>query len=52
MKTGNGGGVSAIDDYLPQNGNRGYRVSRYELELMYKVAANRLAATLYISSSS
>ncbi|WP_280316137.1 hypothetical protein, partial [Nocardia abscessus] len=25
-----------IDDYLPQNGNRGYRVSRYELELSYR----------------
>ncbi|RJO77907.1 M1 family peptidase [Nocardia panacis] len=32
-----------IDDYLPQNGNRGYRVSRYELDLVYKVTANRLA---------
>ncbi|RMI33035.1 M1 family peptidase [Nocardia stercoris] len=32
-----------IDDYLPQNGNRGYRVSRYELELEYKVSSNRLA---------
>ncbi|MGO4614400.1 M1 family metallopeptidase [Nocardia sp. 2YAB30] len=31
-----------IDEYLPQNGNRGYRVSRYELELVYKVSSNRL----------
>ncbi|WP_280365454.1 M1 family metallopeptidase [Nocardia wallacei] len=32
-----------IDEYLPQNGNRGYRVSRYELELVYKVSSNRLS---------
>ncbi|MFD3746775.1 M1 family metallopeptidase [Nocardia sp. NPDC058633] len=32
-----------IDHYLPQNGNRGYRASRYELELSYKPASNRLA---------
>ncbi|MEU4341140.1 M1 family metallopeptidase [Nocardia sp. NPDC023852] len=31
-----------VDEYLPQNGNRGYRVSRYELELAYKVPSNRL----------
>ena len=27
-----------IDPYLPDNGNFGYRVSRYELDLEYKVA--------------
>ncbi|WP_278260581.1 M1 family metallopeptidase [Nocardia sp. AG03] len=32
-----------IDPYLPQNGNRGYRVSRYELDLSYRPASNRLA---------
>nr|WP_245687699.1 M1 family metallopeptidase [Rhodococcus phenolicus] len=32
-----------LDPYLPTSGNRGYRVSRYELELTYKVASNRLA---------
>ncbi|MFC4124304.1 M1 family metallopeptidase [Nocardia rhizosphaerae] len=37
-----------IDDYLPQNGNRGYRVSRYELELGYKPASNRLAGRAVI----
>ena len=31
-----------IDPYLPADGNFGYRVSRYELELEYKVAINRL----------
>ncbi|NEW47005.1 M1 family metallopeptidase [Nocardia cyriacigeorgica] len=39
-----------IDEYLPQNGNRGYRVSRYELELTYKVAANRLAGRAEITA--
>ncbi|MGY1898942.1 M1 family metallopeptidase [Nocardia gipuzkoensis] len=39
-----------IDDYLPQNGNRGYRVSRYELELSYRVAANRLAGRAVITA--
>ncbi|MFF0541755.1 M1 family metallopeptidase [Nocardia thailandica] len=37
-----------IDSYLPQNGNRGYRVSRYELELGYRVASNRLAGRAVI----
>ncbi|MFI6868944.1 M1 family metallopeptidase [Nocardia sp. NPDC050406] len=39
-----------IDEYLPQNGNRGYRVSRYELELVYKVASNRLAGRAEITA--
>ena len=39
-----------IDPYLPQNGNRGYRVSRYELELQYKVASNRLAGKATITA--
>ncbi|HLS79198.1 MAG TPA: M1 family metallopeptidase [Nocardia sp.] len=39
-----------IDDYLPRNGNRGYRVSRYELELTYKVASNRLAGRADITA--
>ncbi|WP_405138074.1 M1 family metallopeptidase [Nocardia sp. NBC_01388] len=42
----------AIDDYLPQNGNRGYRVSRYDLELVYKVASNRLAGRAEITAVS
>lgn len=32
-----------IDPYLPNSGNFGYRVSRYELELDYKVSSNRLS---------
>ncbi|MBF6329501.1 M1 family metallopeptidase [Nocardia transvalensis] len=39
-----------IDEYLPQNGNRGYRVSRYELDLEYKVASNRLAGRASITA--
>ncbi|WP_068055339.1 M1 family metallopeptidase [Nocardia xishanensis] len=39
-----------IDDYLPQNGNRGYRVSRYELDLAYKVASNRLTGRAEITA--
>lgn len=33
------------DPYLPGQGNHGYRVSRYELDLTYKVAANHLSGT-------
>ncbi|KAA0024425.1 M1 family metallopeptidase [Antrihabitans cavernicola] len=39
-----------IDPYLPQNGNRGYRVSRYDLELQYKVDSNRLTAKATITA--
>lgn len=40
-----------IDPYLPANGNFGYRVSRYELDLEYKVHINRLAGTATITAS-
>jgi hypothetical protein len=39
-----------IDPYLPRNGNFGYRVSRYELDLEYKVAINRLSGTATITA--
>ncbi|OBK20622.1 peptidase M1 [Mycobacterium asiaticum] len=39
-----------IDPYLPQNGNFGYAVSRYELDLEYKVAINRLSGTATITA--
>ncbi|MET0896968.1 MAG: M1 family metallopeptidase [Mycobacterium sp.] len=39
-----------IDPYLPGNGNFGYRVSRYELELEYKVAINRLTGSASITA--
>nr|WP_221217686.1 MULTISPECIES: M1 family metallopeptidase [unclassified Mycolicibacterium] len=36
---------------MPTNGNFGYRVSRYELELEYKVAINRLTGTATITAA-
>lgn len=39
-----------IDPYLPGVGNFGYRVSRYELDLEYKVAINRLAGSATITA--
>jgi aminopeptidase N len=35
----------AVDPYLPDSGNHGYAVSRYELDLDYSVASNRLSGT-------
>jgi aminopeptidase N len=42
--------VPVIDPYLPHAGNFGYRVSRYELDLEYKVAINRLAGAATITA--
>ena len=39
-----------IDPYLPGTGNFGYRVSRYELDLEYKVAINRLTGAATITA--
>ncbi|MEO6793753.1 MAG: M1 family metallopeptidase [Mycobacterium sp.] len=39
-----------VDSYLPHSGNTGYRVSRYELDLEYKVASNRLSGTATITA--
>ncbi|CAM4365821.1 Aminopeptidase N [Mycobacterium basiliense] len=39
-----------VDPYLPQIGNFGYQVSRYELDLEYKVAINRLSGTATITA--
>jgi aminopeptidase N len=39
-----------IDPYLPNNGNLGYRVSRYELDLDYKVSINRLSGSATITA--
>lgn len=39
-----------IDDYLPENGNHGYRVSRYELDLDYRVESNRLTGKAKITA--
>ena len=42
--------TAVIDEYLPKNGNSGYRVTRYELDLEYKVAINRLAGSATITA--
>ncbi|MGV0626079.1 M1 family metallopeptidase [Mycolicibacter minnesotensis] len=39
-----------LDPYLPGSGNTGYRVSRYELDLEYKVSNNRLSGTATITA--
>lgn len=39
-----------VDPYLPGSGNSGYRVSRYELDLEYKVHSNRLSGTATITA--
>jgi aminopeptidase N len=39
-----------IDPYLPATGNFGYRVSRYDLDLEYKVAINRLTGSATITA--
>ena len=39
-----------VDEYLPKNGDPGYRVSRYELDLEYKVAINRLSGSATITA--
>ena len=47
---GQEGVAPVIDPYLPATGNFGYRVSRYELDLEYKVAINRLAGAATITA--
>src|SRR5208282_2309496 len=41
---------AVLDDYLPKNGNPGYQVSRYELDLEYKVSINRLSGWATITA--
>lgn len=47
-----GAPLDGLDPYLPHNGNLGYRISRYDLELEYKVAANRLTGTATLTATS
>ena len=49
-KASNRAEPTVIDPYLPNNGNFGYRVSRYELDLEYKVAINRLSGSATITA--
>lgn len=41
-----------LDPYIPGTGNLGYRVSRYDLALDYRVSANRLKGTATITATS
>jgi aminopeptidase N len=43
-------GPPVIDPYIPHAGNFGYRVSRYDLQLEYKVAINRLNGSATITA--
>ena len=46
------GAATAGDSYLPRNGNGGYGVDRYDLDLRYRVATNRLDGTAIIRATS
>ncbi|WP_326544924.1 M1 family metallopeptidase [Mycolicibacterium sp. ND9-15] len=50
MTRGRKKSTPVIDPYLPASGNFGYRASRYELDLEYKVAINRLSGTATITA--
>jgi len=41
---------TVIDEYLPKNGNPGYQVSNYDLDLEYKVSINRLSGSATITA--
>ncbi|GAA1082851.1 M1 family metallopeptidase [Tsukamurella strandjordii] len=41
----------AVDPYIPGHGNPGYRISRYDLEIEYKVSSNRLAGKAEITAT-
>lgn len=45
-----GSQAPVIDPYVPGSGNFGYRVSRYDLDLEYKVASHRLTGTANITA--
>ena len=45
------GSLSIGDSYVPSSGNGGYTVSSYDLDLDYRVANNRLAATAVITAT-
>ena len=37
------GATRSADPYLPTHGNGGYRVEHYDLDIDYKLVANRLS---------
>jgi aminopeptidase N len=47
-----GAPLDALDPYLPDNGNLGYRISRYDLDLEYKVSPNRLSGVATLTATS
>ncbi|MXP23692.1 M1 family peptidase [Gordonia sp. HNM0687] len=47
-----GAPLDALDPYLPDNGNLGYRISRYDLDLQYKVSPNRLSGAATLTATS
>lgn len=47
-----GSPTDELDPYLPHNGNLGYRISRYDLDLDYKVASNRLQGLATLTATS
>jgi len=44
------GSASIGDEYLPASGNGGYNVDHYDLDIDYRVATNRIAATAVITA--
>jgi len=50
-QTGNKAAETAGDSYVPTSGNGGYSVIRYDLDLDYRVASNRLAGTATITAT-
>ncbi|MFC4942138.1 M1 family metallopeptidase [Pseudonocardia sp. GCM10023141] len=44
------GSARSTDPYLPAHGNGGYRVTHYDLELDYKIGANRLAGRAVLTA--
>jgi aminopeptidase N len=44
------GAARSDDPYLPTHGNGGYRVAHYELDIDYKVAANRLTGRAVLTA--
>jgi len=42
------GAASADDAYLPESGNSGYRLTRYELDLTYRMSSNRLSGIAHL----
>src|SRR5690242_9547938 len=44
------GAARSTDPYLPAHGNGGYRVEHYDLDLDYKLAANRLTGRAVLTA--